>query len=160
LDPTFGLIHVSPAPSEVLSLFGLTKHQQTIAPWQKNTETATRENTTKCASAGTQIVVDSVASDVKTDEKHSPIEINESTPFVQMNHSLETKDCSSTSSGDKANTTDASFQSDLELFSIELDTSESDFCSDQDSILDSICRPSNATDPMCSTSPYSLGIAH
>ncbi|XP_056016892.1 paired box protein Pax-6-like [Ostrea edulis] len=111
LDPTFGLIHVSPAPPELLSLLGLTKYLQTTAPY-----TATSENNTQCNLA----------------EK----------PIFQ-------------SASNKPHT--ASFQRDLESFSVDLGTdSQSDFSSDHDSILGSTSRSS---DPMCNDSPYNLGIA-
>lgn len=74
---------MSPAPPELLCVLGLTKYQQTTAPFAQKSNTDI-ENNTQCDFTNKQIF-HSAGSDVKTvNEKYSPLQIYESTPFIQQ----------------------------------------------------------------------------
>ncbi|XP_062609816.1 uncharacterized protein LOC134271626 [Saccostrea cucullata] len=139
VDPTFGLISVSPAPPEMLSFLGLKKYQQTGDSLQKRTngKFASNGNSAQCIFVENQIV-----NHEKVTEKCSPIQIFESTSFLQqLNCSLEAEHCSPSVCDDRDYAVEESFQRDLDAFSIDLGTtSESDLSSDHDSILDSFYR--------------------
>ncbi|XP_061176907.1 uncharacterized protein LOC133185609 [Saccostrea echinata] len=138
VDPTFGLISVSPAPPEMLSFLGLKKYQQTEES-QKSTNTnfASSVNRVQYSFVENQMV-----NHEKVTDKSSPLQIFESASFLQqLNCSLEPEHCSPSVCDDRDYAVEESFQRDLDAFSIDLGTtSESDLSSDHDSILDSLYR--------------------
>lgn len=136
VDPTFGLIHVSQAPPEMLSFLGLKKQYCSSDTVQEtgNVFFDNNVNRSQCA------VRQQEARDTNVDgEKMSPAQIYESTSFLQqLNCSMGTERCSSAVCEEKSYSIDASFQRDLDVLSADFSsTSDSDLSSDHDSILDS-----------------------
>ena len=141
VDPTFGLIHVSPAPQEMLSFLGLTKPPQTSDAAPEVTDSMTSRNScmlkTQC-----ELTDQEFSGSERGSCKVSPLQIYESTSFLQqLNRSVGTdlEPCPPSVCDDKSYSIDASFQRDLDVLSADLSsTSDSDLSSDHDSILDSL----------------------
>ena len=141
VDPTFGLIHVSPAPQEMLSFLGLMKPPQTSDAAPEVTDSMTSRNScmlkTQC-----ELTDQEFSGSERGSCKVSPLQIYESTSFLQqLNRSVGTdlEHCPPSVCDDKSYSIDASFQRDLDVLSADLSsTSDSDLSSDHDSILDSL----------------------
>lgn len=136
VDPTFGLIHVSQAPPEMLSFLGLTKqHHSSDSVLQVSKDFLDNNvNRSQCTVREQEVINTNGGG-----EKMSPAQIYESTSFLQqLNCSMGTEQCSSAVCEEKSYSIDASFQRDLDVLSVDFSsTSDSDLSSDHDSILDS-----------------------